>query len=253
MLVHEAAEPADVALLEGGLRALAQVLDVVKAVDHRLVMRAAPRILVLQDARGRAREAGEEEEQAVLEREAGLLIDRERRGIDRAVFPEREAGQATEGGDVLVLLADGLAQQVDLDVAGLLGQLARVNQRAAVGVERAQERSGEAARGTEASAGGDVGKGGDLDLRLAEIELAQRLADDAMANRVDGLDVLDLGVLQVDAGGERLDDGDVDVFVDRRGDEEPLVLAIVRGEVGAAAAEGYAKRAANDDHWPEPA
>ena len=37
---------------------------------------------------------------------------------------EREAGDAAEGGDVLVLLADRLAEAVDLDVAGLLGQLA---------------------------------------------------------------------------------------------------------------------------------
>ena len=36
---------------------------------------------------------------------------------------EREAGHAAEGGDVLVLLADRLAQTVDLDVAGQFGQL----------------------------------------------------------------------------------------------------------------------------------
>ena len=41
---------------------------------------------------------------------------------------EREAGDAAVGGDVLVLLADRLAETVDLDVAGLLGQLARVDQ-----------------------------------------------------------------------------------------------------------------------------
>ena len=44
-------------------------------------------------------------------------------GVDRAVGGELEAGQAAEGGDVLVLLADRLAEHVDLDVARLLGEL----------------------------------------------------------------------------------------------------------------------------------
>ena len=38
-----------------------------------------------------------------------------------------EAGDAAEGGDVLVLLADGLAQQLHLDAAGFLGELGLLN------------------------------------------------------------------------------------------------------------------------------
>ena len=44
--------------------------------------------------------------------------------VDRAVVVERERGDAAEGGDVLVLLADRLAEALDLEVAGLLGELA---------------------------------------------------------------------------------------------------------------------------------
>ena len=48
----------------------------------------------------------------------------QRRGLDRVVRVESEAGDAAEGRDVLILLADRLAQPVDLDVAGQLGQFA---------------------------------------------------------------------------------------------------------------------------------
>ena len=42
--------------------------------------------------------------------------------------------------------------------------------------------------------------------------------------------------------------GNVDVFVDGRGDEEAAVFAVVGREVGAAAAEGDAQRGTGDDH-----
>ena len=47
-------------------------------------------------------------------------VDPQRAGLDAAVRVEVEAGQAAEGGDVLILLADRLAEEVDLDAAGLL-------------------------------------------------------------------------------------------------------------------------------------
>ena len=57
--------------------------------------------------------------------------------LDRAVAAEVEAGDAAERRDVLVLLADRLLQHVDLDVAGLLGQFARMDDVARLGVQRA--------------------------------------------------------------------------------------------------------------------
>ena len=65
---------------------------------------------------------------------------------------------------------------------------------------------------------------------------------------VDRFDVLELRILQVDARRERPHDRDVDVLVDRRRDEEAAVLAVVRRQVGAAAAERDAQRATRDDH-----
>ena len=49
----------------------------------------------------------------------------QRLGLDAAVGIEREASDAAVRRDVLVLLADRLAEAVDLDVARQLGQLVR--------------------------------------------------------------------------------------------------------------------------------
>jgi hypothetical protein len=117
----------------------------------------------------------------------------------------------------------------------------------------AQQRRGETAGRAEASARWNIGKRGDLDLRRAEVELSQRLADDPVTHRIDRLDMLDLGIFEVDARRERLDDRDVDVLVDRRRDEEPLMFAVVRRQVGSATAERDAQRAPHDDHFGDPA
>ena len=52
------------------------------------------------------------------------LADLQRPGLDLPVGQEAEAGDPAEGRDVLVLLADRLLENVDLDLASLLGQLA---------------------------------------------------------------------------------------------------------------------------------
>ena len=132
-------------------------------------------ILVLEDFRSRAGKAGEEQEQIVLKRVAGLVVDRERHRFHRAVHAESEAGDPAEGGDVLVLLADRLAELVDLDMAGLLGELARMDDAAGLSMQGAQQRGREAAGRTEPGAGRNVGQRRDLDLRRTEIELLERL------------------------------------------------------------------------------
>ena len=53
---------------------------------------------------------------------------------------ELKTGQAAVGRDVLVLLADGLAEPIDLDQARLLGQLARVDEVLLVRVQRLEQR-----------------------------------------------------------------------------------------------------------------
>jgi hypothetical protein len=80
-------------------------------------------VLVLEDRGGAPGVAGEEEEEVVLQVEERLLADLAGPVLDAPVLVEGEGRDAADGRDVLVLLADRLAELVDLDVAGLLGQL----------------------------------------------------------------------------------------------------------------------------------
>ena len=149
-------------------------------------------LLVGQDAAGASREAGEEQQQVVLEIEQRVHRHAKRLGLDAAVAVEREAGHAAKRRDVLVLLPDRLGEAVDLDVARQFGEFVRMEETAPVRVERLQERRGEAPRRSESRSRRDVGERRDLDLRRSEVEFAKRLADQAMLHVVDALDVLQL-------------------------------------------------------------
>ena len=93
----------------------------------------------------------------------------------------------------------------------------------------------------EPGAGRDIGQRRDLDLRGLAGEQSQRFAHDPVLDFVERIDVLDLGIFQIDARLERLDDADIDIFVDRRRDQESLMFTIIGGEIGAAAAEADAQ------------
>src|SRR5262249_41804259 len=69
-----------------------------------------------------------------------------------------------------------------------------------------------------------------------------------VADVLDPVHFLHLRVLEEDARDEPLVHQDVDVLVDRRGDEEPAVLLVVRRQVGPPAAERDAEGAAGHDH-----
>jgi hypothetical protein len=102
----------------------------------------------------RSSEPGEEQQQIVFQ-----VVERFRRdgqGLDvhGAVLPEFEGCDAAEGRDVLVLLAHRFAQQIDLDVARLFSQFLARKKVPVQGVQRAQQRHGEAARRAQAGAAG---------------------------------------------------------------------------------------------------
>ena len=71
----------------------------------------------------------------------------------------------------------------------------------------------------------------------AEAELLERGLEDAVLDLRDRIDDLGLAVGEADRGLEAARDADVDVLVDRGGDQEAAVLARVARQVGAAAAE----------------
>ena len=154
----------------------------------------------------------------------GVGVDFERPGFHFVVGQETEAGDAAIGRDVLVLLADRLAQQVDLDVAGLPRQLLAVDERAVMGVQRPQQRGGEAAGRAQAGAGGNVRHAGDFQVRRAQAGQLERLPHDGVLHLGDGVHVLELRVLDDQLLREGVVQGDVDVLVDGGGDQEAAVL-----------------------------
>ena len=73
-----------------------------------------------------------------------------------------------------------------------------------------------------------------------------------MLDLVERIHFFELGVFEQIAVDEAAMDGDVDVLVDRRRDDEPAVLAVVRRQVGAAPSQGNPQRASGDDHRASP-
>ncbi len=212
----------------------------------------APHVLLAEDVRGGPGVTREEEEQVVLEIVERVRRDLERPGLLLLVRQEPEAGDAAEGGDVLVLLADWLLEKVDLDPAGLLGQLVGMDQVLLERVECLQQGRREAAGGAQPGAGRHVGHAGDFQMRGADAGQSQGLADQRMLHLVDGRDPLHARVLEDQLLDERLVQRDVDVLVDGGGDDEPVVLAIVRRQIRPAAAQGDSEGTARDDHAEDP-
>ncbi len=91
-------------------------------------------------------------------------------------------------------------------------------------------------------------KRGNFDLRRLEAEHLDSFANDRMLDFVDSIDMLKMGIFQIDSLGERSHHVDVDVLVDGARDQEAAVLAIIGRQIGAAAAEADAERATRCDH-----
>ena len=175
------------------------------------------------------------------------LADLQRPRLHLAVGQEPEASDPAVGRDVLVLLADRLLQDVDLDLARLLGQLAGVDQ-VLLRVQRLEQGRGEAARRSQPGARRDVGHAGDLQPEILPAHQPQRLADQRVLDVLDPLHLLHLRILQEDSRHEPMMDQDVDIFINGRGDEEAAVLLVVGRQVGPPAAERDPERATGHDH-----
>src|ERR1700730_8644569 len=138
MLVHHVSKARQIALHERCEASPTEIFDIMQVVDHRRILRPGFDVLVPQYGRGRASIAGEEQAEPVLEIVENLGADW--RSVDRnaVVLVEFKTGYAAIGGDELVLLADGFVQQVDLDMAGLVGERMRTNDVALARMQRPQ-------------------------------------------------------------------------------------------------------------------
>src|ERR1019366_1908423 len=153
----------------------------------------------------------------------------------------------TEGRDVLILLAHGPVEDVDLDAARLLGQVGGGDVFALERIQGAQQADGEGSRRPEPRPCRDVGHADELDGRSDGMQ-AQGFTDDGVRNVVDMIDALELGVLEEVVVTEGAVDGDEDIAVDRGGDHESPVLGVIRGEIGPPSTQGDAQRRPGDDH-----
>ena len=123
-----------------------------------------------------SRVTGEEHHQTVFEIIERAVADVERRHIDLTIFGELETGQATESRDVLVLFADRLLQDVDLDFASLFGDHPGIDVLTLEGVHGAQETDGESSRRSETGAGRNIRHADYFDGRM-DVMHPQRLTD----------------------------------------------------------------------------
>ena len=129
-------------------------------------------------------------------------------------------------------------------------QLVLADHPAVQGVQGVQQADGEGGTGPHAAAGRQIAVVMDLHAARHGEEL-QNLPDGRMADLVDRLAVLVLGVDHAEAMLEerrQVAAGQVAVLVDRRGNHRAAVLPIPRRIVGAAAEKGNPKRRSADNH-----
>ena len=238
----------EVAGLQLRQRFVAQVLDEMQVVQHRRVLLFRLVVLVFENLGGAPGVAGEEQQEVVLEVEQRLLADLAGAVFDPAVGVEGEGRNAADRGDVLVLLADRLAELGELDFTGLGGEFGRGDDVLFVGVEALEQRGGEAAGRAEPGAAGNIGHRGEFEVRIGDAGELEGLPEDRVLDLVNRLHALELRVLEDDLLLEGPVLGQVDVLVDGRGHEEAAVLLVVRGQVGAATAKGDTQGRAGDDH-----
>jgi hypothetical protein len=239
---HQPRVAGEVTDLEGGRRV---VRKVAKAVERPLYAGVACE-LPGKHVRGRALPAGEEQEEVVAEGVPDVLAQVELARLDRVVREERVRPHPAERGGVLVLLADGAAQELDLEVTGRGGELGGLEVFAGEQAERLDRAHGVGAGGAEPRARRRVGDRGQLHGATVPV-LGERLAQDGMSDVGGVVHLLPFEVLEAVAPLEPGGGDDVHVAVDRRRHDEPAVLAVVRGQIRSAPAKGHSQRRPRDD------
>jgi hypothetical protein len=158
--------------------------------------------------------------------------------------------QPSEGGGVLVLLADGLLKDLDLDVARLFGKLCRRDTLAAQRVERVQQTHGEAARPAQPGRCRDIRHSAHVDRRI-DFEEEQAFSRNVIFDFRDFVYLL--GARIVDP--HRLEKqfavplyGDVDILIDRSAEHCAFVLAVELRQIRSSAGEADPQRRSRNDH-----
>ncbi|HWS70010.1 MAG TPA: hypothetical protein VN325_45185, partial [Steroidobacteraceae bacterium] len=146
---------------------------------------------------------------------------------DLMILVECEARDAAKCRDELILLANGFAQAIDFNIASLFRQLPGVSDPAVVRMKSLQKGGGKASGGPEAGSRRNIRKGRDFNLRRLKMLQCQRFANDGMFDIRDPVHVFQRGIFQIDARAEGPHDRDVDILVDRGGNQESLMFTVV--------------------------
>ena len=146
------------------------------------------------------------------------------------IIPEKfKAGDPAEGSDILVLLTYRLLKFLQLNLAGLCGQLGRMDKVLLESVQSLEKRRGKASRRSESSAGRDVGHARTFQVPLLDANQSNGFANDGMFYVINGRCFFEMGVFQQKVLNEALVNIDVNIFVDCRGNEKAAVLTLVGG------------------------
>ena len=165
-----------------------------------------------------------------------------------AVGVEDEPVGSAVGGRVLVLLADGLAHDLDFDAAGFAGEPFGGDQFVSVGVKGVEQGDGDGTGAAQPrTRRRDVGQGGDLHA-AGHAGQPHGLPNQVVLNVRHAFHALLAGVVDVDHVVETLFDDGEDEFVNGRGDHLPRAVLIICGHVRAAADKTDAQGGLDDDH-----
>ncbi len=247
VLVQHLAVGVDLAGEQDALGLVAELLDAVHPLDRGVLVLDDRLGLLLEHGRSGALDARVVDDEVGLELVDHLVLQREALDLDGAIGPERQRADAAVGRDVLVLLADRLLEELDLELAGLARELLGGHELALERVQAVEQGDGEAARRAEAGVGRYVGQAVQLEA-VGDARHAQRRLEDAVPDLVDRVDDLALGIREANRVLEALRDADEHELVDRSGYDEAAVFARVAGEVGAASPERKAHGRARYDH-----
>ena len=149
---------------------------------------------------------------------------------------------------VLVLAADRLSQDVDLDVRRLLGQISGRSKYALVCIQRVQQPNRHGAGGAQSSA---------LRRHIRQCHQVQAPGKARQAQSLPHQLVLDLAGGGDDLGSRVADpqvaleaggNDDMDPLVDRSGDDSAAVLVTEVGKIGAPSDKRHAQGRLGDDH-----
>ena len=184
--------------------------------------------LLLEDGVGGARGAGVEHEGASFEFVENFGTAGDRLDVDGVVGMKADVVEPAEGGGVLVLPADGLAQDVDLDLARLACDALGADDLPLEGIKRLEQSAGERTGGAHAGAGGQVADGGDLDIAI-EAGHAEGFANDGVLDVVDRLGDFGFGVADADRFFESMAHGDVHMFFDGHAEHRARFVAVEGG------------------------